>query len=193
MTFVGALALSAFLILGILSSKKSGCFDLYSETTPEPTSNPAYVSANEIHSVFGGDMICGGGVWLLNFKSKADGCGTAVRIYEKSGVQCLEIVRSLGVLSTTPEPTDMFSDDKTIGGARYYVANRERIAEELKEILSAVYKTGDYSAFTDRIDEALSAYTDCKTLKTTFLFGLYIVKTELDGSNKLFTVVIEPA
>lgn len=193
MTVVGALALAAFLILGILSSRKTGCFELYPEITPFVTDDPTTVSANYLNSVYGGDVTSGDGIYLINFQSKADGCDTAVRIYKKSGIECIEIVRQLGVVVSTPEPKDIFGSDNGSSETSYSVLNIEKVADELADILSAVYKTEDYSVFKNKICETLLNFTDGKTVKSSFLFGSYIVKTELNGTDALFTVTIEPA
>lgn len=193
MTVVGVLALSVFLILGVISSKKSGCFDLYPEVTPNVAFDPLYDHAKEINSVYGGDLTPGDDSYLLNFKSKADGCDTAVKIYYKSGIMSIRIVRSLGILTTTPEPTDMFSDNENNTETKRIIANRDRIAEETADLISSVYETGDRSELVRRINEMLSSFENGKTVKSSFLYGVYVVKTELDGGNGLLTIVAEPA
>ena len=130
----------------------------------------------------------------LSYKSKADDTFATVTAYCKSGVLCMQIVRTLEP-DESPQPTeDMFEGSSFSTQQPDNVSSQklDMIAEEILLCMSHAVAPSDRDDALAKIRGALDILL-AGSSKTSFVYGIRLAEFKYSKTDKLLTVVLEPA
>ena len=190
---VCVLAVAAFIVLCAVFGKNG----LTAGDAPAaPTEDPCVAAIHGLAEKLGGEYTDGKDMSSLSFKSAADGTYATVSAYCRSGVLCMQIVRTLA-LPEEPEATeDMFenTDISTPDPSRTdeMTAMLEAIADEILLCLEQVETPPDAEDAGSKVLAALGQIADGGASKASFVYGIRLAEFKYSKTDKLLTVICEP-
>lgn len=187
-------AVAAFIILCAVFGKKNLTGQYGGNPTPAPTEDPCYEAIHALAAELGGEYTDGKDLSSLSYKSKADDTFATVTAYCKSGVLCMQIVRTLEPDESPQQTEDMFegSTFSTQEPDNDSSQKLDMIAEELLLCLSHAAAPSDRDDALAKIRGALDILL-AGSSKTSFVYGIRLAEFKYSKTDKLLTVVLEPA
>ena len=206
--FISVTAIAVFIIIGATVGRKhdSKDVDLDLLNTPAPTEDPCFPLIRNMSLKLDGTYTEADGFSTLCLKSRADNADTIITSYTKSGIVCMQIIRSMGAGTAafdepSPTPTEaLFYVDRIAAPTptQYdpvsdILSNIGSIATELQEYLSFLYEPAESSETIKMLRRSLNTLVSGEAKKTSFVYGIYLVELSYSKNDYMLKIVCEPA